>query len=195
MREDGDWRIDDTLYIVAVAVGEAMDTLAAAVAVSVIRRNVTAEQIWRLTLSFGLFQAGMTVLGWFAGKTVEPWISSWDHWLAFAMLAAIGGKAVWHGWTGNDDDWNGKDPTRGFRLLILSIATSVDALAVGVSFGVMESEILIPATVIGGVTVLFTLIGAVAGSVLGRRFGRGMAILGGVILIALGAKIVVDHMA
>jgi putative Mn2+ efflux pump MntP len=120
-------------------------------------------------------------------------VGAFDHWIAFGLLGYIGGKAIWGALRGADDD-QARDPTRGMSLIITSIATSIDALAVGLSLGVLRVSIWYPVVVIGVVTALLSTFGMLVGSRLGARFGTRMEIIGGLVLIAIGVKILVEHL-
>jgi putative Mn2+ efflux pump MntP len=143
-----------------------------------------------------LFQFLMPVIGYLAGMTVERHIQGYDHWLAFVLLGYIGGRMVHEGIRGAGEEGNGgKDPTRGMSLVVLSVATSIDALAVGISLGVLHGEgIFYPGVVIGIVACAFTAAGLHLGKRLGTVFGRRMEVVGGIILVGIGLKILFDHL-
>ncbi len=183
----------DTLTLIGVALGLAMDALAVALATGLALGEVSARQTFRLAFHFGLFQFLMPVIGWMAGLTIERWIAGYDHWLAFGLLAAIGGKMIYESLTAMADARDRRDPTRGMSLVVLSIATSVDALAVGISLGVLHVRIWYPAVVIGIVACALTAAGMHAGRRLGAAFGRRMEIVGGLVLIGIGVKILLSH--
>lgn len=187
----------DTLTLLAVAVGLAMDAFAVAIATGIVLGTVSGRQTFRLAFHFGLFQFLMPVVGYLAGMTVERHIRGYDHWLAFALLCYIGGKMVHEGLRGDGSDGDGdRDPTRGMSLVMLSVATSVDALAVGLSLGVLRSEeIVYPGVVIGVVACTFTAAGLHLGKRLGTIFGKRMEVAGGLVLVAIGGKILFDHLA
>ncbi len=171
-----------------------MDALAVALATGLALGEVSARQTFRLSFHFGLFQFLMPVIGWLAGLTVERWIAGYDHWIAFGLLAAIGGKMVYESLAGTREAERRRDPTRGMSLVVLSIATSVDALAVGISLGVLRIRIWYPAVVIGIVACALTAAGMHAGRRLGGAFGRRMEVLGGLVLIGIGVKILLSHL-
>lgn len=188
----------NTIVIMGIAVGLAMDAFAVAIATSAALVHVNKRQLFRLSWHFGLFQALMPIIGWSVGRTVVDYVSGWDHWLVFGMLTYVGGRAIYGAYRAENDAISGKestvpDPTKGWSLVMLSVATSIDALAVGLSFGVLNSAIWYPSLIIGVVAATFTLVGMLIGSRLGARFGERMAILGGVVLIAIGLQIVVGH--
>jgi putative Mn2+ efflux pump MntP len=218
-----------------------MDAFAVALASSAALLRVRKRQVFRLAFHFGLFQALMPLIGWAAGRSLERVIAPFDHWAAFAILAAVGAKAIFKSDSGKRGTKDasaerGKtawihdsspeaasiqsqaasaasgtaaacappsdsaacappaDPTRGWSLVLLSLATSIDALAVGVSFAMLRVDILAPVLVIGATACAFTVAGMILGSRLGALFGRRMEIAGGIVLIAIGAKIVAEHL-
>lgn len=181
------------LMLLGISLGVAMDAFAVAVACSLALRRVTFRQTFRLAFHFGLFQALMPILGWAAGNSVHGYIQSWDHWVAFVMLAIVGGKAIWEALRGGDEVIS-KDPTRGMSLVVFSLATSIDALAVGVSVSMIWDRILFPAAVIGIVTAIVTGTGMILGARIGSRFRSGMELAGGVILVAIGLKVLLSHL-
>jgi putative Mn2+ efflux pump MntP len=183
------------LTLLGIAVGLAMDAFAVAIATGIVLGTVSGRQTFRLAFHFGLFQFLMPVVGYLAGMTVERYIEGYDHWLAFALLGYIGGKMVYEGIRGGEEEGNGgKDPTRGMSLVVLSVATSVDALAVGISLGVLRNdEIVYPGVVIGIVACTFTAAGLHLGKRLGTVFGKRMEVVGGLVLVAIGVKILFDH--
>jgi putative Mn2+ efflux pump MntP len=170
-----------------------MDAFAVAIACSVSLRSVTHRQSFRLSFHFGLFQAVMPIIGWFAGRTVVDALAGYDHWIAFALLAFIGLKAIHGGLVEDDAAKASVDPTRGWSLLMLSVATSLDALAVGVSLSFLRVSIWNAAVVIGLVAAAATLLGMKIGSRLGMHFGKIMEIAGGLVLVLIGVRIVLSH--
>ncbi len=182
------------ILIVGIAVGLAMDAFAVAIATSTSLRKVTGRQLFRMSFHFGWFQFMMPVLGWFAGRAVAGWLAAWDHWIAFGLLAFIGGKMIYEAVTRFGDEERKSDPTRGISLIVLSIATSIDALAVGFSFALIGVEVWYPAVVIGVMAAALTLLGMQIGSRVGRRFGRRVEIAGGLVLIGIGVKILLEHL-
>lgn len=184
----------NTALILAIAVGLAMDAFSVAVATTVRLSGVSRRQVFRLAFHFGLFQAMMPAIGWAGGKAIEYYIRTWDHWVAFALLVGIGTKAIYEALRGGDDTpIPQRDPTRGYSLVLLSVATSIDALAVGLSLGILEAGLLYPCVLIGVVTCFLTVIGMLFGARLGARFGKRVEVLGGIVLIAIGVKIILEH--
>jgi putative Mn2+ efflux pump MntP len=174
------------------AVGLAMDALAVSIAAGLTLGRLTFRHVFRLAFHFGLFQFLMPVVGWLAGRTVEAHIRAVDHWVAFGLLAFVGGKMLWEAFRKEED--RPGDPTRGWMLVILSIATSIDALAVGLTLGILQVSIWIPSVVIGLVACAFTTVGILSGSRIGKRLGRWPQVLGGLVLVGIGVKILVEHL-
>ena len=135
----------------------------------------------------------MPLIGWLAGRTVETYIRHYDHWVAFGLLAFVGGKMLWEAFRG-EKDADPRDPTRGWMLVILSIATSIDALAVGLSMAFLRVSIWVPSAVIGLVAGALTAIGILSGSRIGTKLGRWPQVAGGLVLLGIGARILVVHL-
>jgi putative Mn2+ efflux pump MntP len=184
----------DHLVIFGIALGLAMDAFAVAVAASATLRGATARQTFRFSFHFGLFQFLMPVIGWAAGQTIADWAKSWDHWLAFGILVGIGGKALVTALRHKDEPKVERaDPTRGWSLVLLSLATSIDALAVGLSFAMLGVAIWYPSAIIGLVAAAITFVGMRIGSRLGAFLGWRVEVLGGAALILIGIKVLADH--
>jgi putative Mn2+ efflux pump MntP len=182
----------DLLTVIGIAVALSMDCFAVSVAAGVVMRNLEVRYALRLALSFGGFQAVMPVIGWFAGKGVEEYVAPWDHWAALSVLSFIGAKMIWESFRMEP----GSQPPRPMSvaaILLLSIATSIDALAVGFSFAFLRVSIVMPVIVIGVVAFVTTLAGTAVGGRLGHFFERKFEIVGGVVLIAIGVRILFEH--
>jgi manganese efflux pump family protein len=182
------------LSLFAVAIALAMDAFAVAIVTGITLQPLTRKHVFRLAFHFGLFQALMPMIGWAAGHAVYDYIAAVDHWIAFGLLAFVGGKMIWGALHGDDDHKYSTDPTSGWTLVVLSVATSIDALAVGLSLAMIGSTIFVPALVIGLVAAAFTATGMVLGRRIGALWGQRVEILGGVILLAIGVKIVIEHL-
>jgi manganese efflux pump family protein len=174
--------------LLGIAVGLSMDALAVSIAAGLTIGTITPRHVFRISFHFGLFQFMMPILGWLAGSQLAAYIGSYDHWLAFILLAYVGGKMLWES-RYRKESKNDRDPTRGLTLLTLSVATSVDALAVGLSMALLGVSMWFPSVVIGLVTAALSSVGVMFGSRLGPRWGRWADALGGVILIAIGLKV------
>jgi len=183
------------LFIVGLALALAMDAFAVSLGLGLSLRPASSGQTFRLAFHFGLFQFLMPVLGWAAGETLIRHIEKYDHWVAFALLLGVGGKMIFKSLKPEPSlESKRSDPTRGISLLVLSVATSLDALAVGLSLAALRVDIVVPAIVIGSVAFAMTALGMKIGPTLGRIIGRRAELLGGAILILIGIKIVTDHL-
>jgi len=181
------------LNVFGIAVALAMDAFAVAIAAGLAIDRLTHRHVFRLAWHFGLFQFLMPVIGWLAGRTVSSHIAAWDHWVAFGLLSFIGLKMLYQAWRGPGGRPPG-DPTRGWMLVTLSVATSIDALAVGLSMAFLDVAIWLPSVVIGVVAGALTWFGIVFGSRLGRLAAgkaRWAEALGGAVLLAIGIRIIV----
>ncbi|WP_035215110.1 manganese efflux pump MntP family protein [Desulfobulbus elongatus] len=182
----------DTVSLIAVAVALAMDAFAVSLAAGAILHPLTFRPCFRLAFHFGLFQAIMPVLGWLAGLTVQAFVAAWSHWIAFALLLYIGGRMVREALDDGDGMERAIDPSRGLTMVALAVATSIDALAVGLTLAMLDVVIWIPSLVIGLVASGFTLLGLFLGTRAGRRWGRRVEVVGGAILIGIGLKILLS---
>lgn len=187
-----------TLLMIAVAL--AMDAFAVAVASGMRLRCINAPQTVRMAGAFGLFQFAMPVAGWFLGAGVEKYIHDYDHWVAFMLLFIVGARMLKEAWDNRgkapEDCCVETDPTQGSSLLLLAVATSIDALAVGLSLGVLGRDIWYPAAVIGIVCFAITAagmhLGRAAYLLSGNWTNRANAV-GGLVLILIGANILREH--
>jgi putative Mn2+ efflux pump MntP len=181
--------------ILLIAIGLGMDALSVAVATGVLLGKPSPAASLRMSFSFGFFQFVMPLIGWSAGRTVSGFIESLDHWVAFGLLLFVGGKMIFEAFHEKETGKASKaDPTRGWTLLMLSIATSIDALAVGLSLAFLGEAILFPSVVIGIVAFTMTWVGMVTGEKAGTYLGKKVEIAGGLILIGIGIKILVEHL-
>jgi putative Mn2+ efflux pump MntP len=180
--------------LLGLALGLAMDAFAVSIVAGLTLGSVTSRHTFRLAFHFGLFQAMMPVLGWLAGNQVDRYIAAYDHWVAFSLLCLVGGKMLLDARTKRPRG-NRSDPTRGLMLVTLSVATSIDALAVGMSMAFMRVSVWVPAAVIGIVAATLTAAGIRFGNRLGARVGRAARALGGCVLLFIGLRIVVAHLA
>jgi putative Mn2+ efflux pump MntP len=182
----------DTVTILLIAIGLAMDTFAVSMAHGMAVQNRRVATGLKMAGSFGAFQAFMPVLGWLAGLSFIELISSFDHWLAFGLLAFIGGRMIYAARTASKEEKETKLTTP--ILLLLSVATSIDALAVGLSFSLLRVSITTPVMVIGVVTILLAFAGFSFGNKIGKFFERKVQVIGGLVLIAIGIKILLEHL-
>jgi len=182
-----------TILLIALAL--AVDAFAVALASGVSLCQVNGRQTFRLAFHFGLFQAMMNIIGWTAGLTVRTLLENIDHWLAFTLLALVAAKMIKDSIAGREEEAKKIDPTRGYTLVMLSFATSIDSLAVGLSFSVLNISIWLPATIIGIVATLMTIVGLRLGCLLGAasRIGSRAEIAGGLVLLGIGINILHQH--
>ncbi|MDA8164167.1 MAG: manganese efflux pump MntP family protein [Desulfobacteraceae bacterium] len=180
--------------ILLIALALAVDAFAVALAAGVGLPRVGVRRTFRLAWHFGFFQAAMNVIGWAAGLTIRPFMAAFDHWLAFFLLAAVGGRMIWEALREGEAERH-PDPTRGRTLVILSIATSIDSLAVGISFSLLAASIWRPALIIGLVAALLTGIGLHLGRAVrtATPLGRRAEVLGGLVLVGIGLQILHEH--
>ena len=179
------------LDVLLISIGLAMDAMAVALGIGATQYADGRRPIFRLSFHFGLFQSLMPVLGWIGGASVAQHVGKIAPWIAFGLLAWVGGRMVRAG-LDTDAESHSSDPSRGHMLVLLSIAVSIDALAVGLTLGVLGVSIIYPAIVIGLVTGALTLLGLRLGRRLGETFGKRMEIAGGVILIAIGLRVLLS---
>jgi putative Mn2+ efflux pump MntP len=179
--------------IFLIAIGLAMDCFAVSLGVGTAGTAVGLRPTFRLFFHFGLFQGGMTLLGWLAGKTVVTYIASVDHWVAFGLLVFVGVRMILGGLRKAGEEPSITDPSRGMTLVMLSVATSIDALAVGLSLALLDVNVFWAALLIGGVSAILSLVGLLLGNQLGMRFGKSMEVLGGIILIGIGLRVLITH--
>lgn len=181
------------IEILLIAVGLAMDAFAVSIAAGTSGRLSGKRGIFRLSFHFGLFQAMMPVIGWYAGTHIAALIQAVDHWIAFFLLLFVGIRMIRGGLHPAEETFS-SDPSRGATLVLLSLATSIDALAVGLSLAMLSVRIWQPSAVIGIVTAGLSVVGIQAGKFIGRRVGSRMELAGGVILILIGCRILLTHL-
>jgi len=181
------------LTVLFIALGLSMDAVAVAMANGCASRKIDLRQALRLAFFFGLFQLLMPVIGWLAGLGFKKAISSFDHWLAFVLLSIIGGKMMLEARRAPDSRVQARQVSLPV-LLALALATSIDALAVGLSFSVLAVDIVVPVLLIGLVTFCLSLAAVFIGHRFGTWFAGKVEILGGLILVAIGLKILLEHL-
>ena len=184
-----------TLTLIGTAFALAMDAFAVSIASGVSLKRVSLRQTFRLSFHFGFFQALMPVIGWSGGLTVRSLIAQYDHWIAFVLLALVGGHMIRESFHSEKDKKDKNDPTRGITLIILSIATSIDALAVGLSLSILNISIWVPALVIGIVAAIATGVGLHIGKKVGTasHVGQYAELVGGTVLLLIGIRILYEH--
>lgn len=186
----------DIISLLLIAVGLSMDAFAVSICKGLCMKSVRAAHAVAIALAFGLFQAGMPLVGWLLGIQFQSYITAYDHWVAFALLAFIGGKMLADGLKGSQGDACPAEYRFDVKeLLTLAVATSIDALAVGVTFAFLPGTAIAPSVAaIGATTFGFSLAGVWIGHRFGRRHERRATLAGGVILVGIGVKILVEHL-
>ncbi len=186
----------DLITLFGIAVALAMDAFAVSIAVGVSLKQVNSRQTFRLSWHFGLFQALMPLLGWSVGLTLRFFIESYNHWIAFGLLAYVGTNMIREALSKADKEgFEKKDPTKGFSLVMLSVATSIDAFAVGISLSLLKLSIVFPVLIIGIVALLFTLFGLFLGQKAASfsAIGKTAEVVGGLVLWIIGLKILFNN--
>lgn len=180
------------LTLVALGVGLAMDAFAVSVVTGSIYRELRIKHALRMALFFGGFQAVMPLIGSLAGLGLKGYVETWDHWIAFVLLALVGGKMIYEAFKIESAEKN-LDPSKLLILLTLSIATSIDALAVGFTLSLLTTSLALAVTIIGLITFGLSYLGVSIGKRFGHFFESKIEILGGLILIGIGLKIILEH--
>jgi putative Mn2+ efflux pump MntP len=184
--------------IFLLAVGLSMDAAAVSAARGLATERILGRHVLRVALFFGGFQALMPLAGWFIGDQVGPWVAAWDHWIAFFLLGMIGGKMLWEARGGDEEEETpaSDEALFGSRvMLVLAIATSVDAFAVGVTLPILSAPLLLSIVTIGVTTAVLSALALYFGRRLGAMFGRRLDMVGGLVLIGLGIKILIEHLS
>ena len=179
------------LTILLIAVGLAMDAFAVSITSGFTIQKLHIRHALRIAFLFGLFQAVMPVLGWLLGSSMYRLIVHIDHWIAFGLLSFIGIKMIVESF---QLDVEKTSPLKTGVLFILAVATSIDALAVGVTFAVLDTAIFTPVVIIGVVTFVMSFCGIYIGEKFGHFFEKKIEIFGGLILIGIGVKILIEHL-
>ena len=182
-----------TLTVIFIAVGLSMDALAVSIGKGISVGGNKLMNALEVAFFFGLFQFLMPLAGYYLGSSFSGFIGSFDHWIAFGLLFLIGVKMIRESF-GKEEREEREERISFPTLMFLSLATSIDALAVGVSFAVLKTPILLASAVIGVICFVFSFTGFIAGNRLGRLFGRKLEFLGGAILIAIGVKVLLEHL-
>lgn len=182
--------------LLLLAVGLAMDATAVAAARGMAVPAIRPGHVVRVALFFGGFQALMPLFGWLLGARVGPVVQAWDHWIAFGLLGGIGAKMLWEARAGHDceEEEPGADPFGLRVMIVLAIATSIDALAAGITLPVLGAPMTLSLVTIGVTTAVLSALGLFAGRRFGAVLGRRLDLAGGIVLIGLGGKILLEHL-
>lgn len=190
----------EIITLILLALGLSFDSFAVSVSSGLMLPAIRFYKACIIAFSLAFFQAVMPLLGWFAGVSIRDYLVNFDHWIAFGLLSALGIKMVYESLK-PEERRNGFNPLDPLVLLTMSLATSIDALIVGVSFAFIETPdtplwlaILLPVIIIGGITFLMSMLGILFGKKAGSKLGKRMEMLGGIILIGIGFKILLEHL-
>ena len=183
----------ELVTIIIIAVGLAMDAFVVSIVSGGAYRQLHVKHALRMAIFFGAFQAFMPLMGSLAGLSLKDYIQDYDHWIAFALLAAVGGKMIYESFKIKSVEEN-VDPSNVFVLLVLSVATSIDALAIGITLSFITSYIITAVTIIGLITFGLSYAGVVIGKKFGHFFENKIEAFGGLVLIGIGVKILCEHL-
>ena len=188
--------MSDFWLIFVIAVGLAMDCFTVSLCIGSSPAPKNFRSIFRVSFHFGLFQGGMALLGWLLGSSIVNLIANFDHWIALALLGWVGGHMVYEGLSKSKDTSvnNCDDPSRGGTLVMLSVATSIDALGIGLSLGLLDVDVISASILIGVVSLILSIVGLLSGKFLNKQFGKIVEVIGGSVLIFIGLRIVVTHL-
>jgi putative Mn2+ efflux pump MntP len=184
--------------LLLLAIGLAMDATAVSAARGLSTPKILPRHVALVAVFFGGFQALMPALGWLLGSKLGPFVQAWDHWIAFGLLAAIGGKMLWEARAGASEEPKETSPSDLFGLnvmLVLAIATSIDSLAAGLTLPLLDAPMLLSFATIGITTALLSSMGLFAGRYFGSLLGKRLDAAGGLVLIGLGTKILIEHLS
>lgn len=182
----------DFITVLIIAVGLSMDSFAVSIANGITLKNLDLKKSILIASSLATFQGGMPLLGWLAGIGVEKYIREIDHWTAFLLLSIIGAKMLYEAIVDNEEEKIKE--LKISSLIAQSIATSIDAFAVGISFAFLNSPIAFPVITIGIVTFAFSMLGLKIGKLFGNKLGKSIEFFGGIVLIGIGVKILIEHL-
>ncbi len=183
----------EILTILLIAIGLSFDTFAVSISSGLILRKIDFVNASKIAITLAVFQAVMPLIGWLLGTGVKEYVESFDHWVAFGILGLLGGKMIYESFISDPGD-RSFNPLDIKVMIGMAIATSIDALVVGFSFALLDYKIMISVAIIGSVTYIVAMLGMLFGKKIGSRLGRQMEMLGGVMLILIGLKILVQHL-
>jgi len=183
----------ELVSIILLALGLSVDSFAASVCCGLTIKKIHFFQAFKIAFFLALFQGGMPVVGWFTGWELKDLIKDFDHWIAFTLLAGIGSKMIYESLTCKEKN-SSFNPLKLIVLLGISVATSIDALVIGLSLALVDVVIWFPAIIIGGVTFVVSMLGMLLGKKIGSKMSRKFEIAGGIVLIAIGLRILIEHL-
>ncbi len=180
--------------LIIMAIGLSIDSLAASITTGACCRYLRLKHILKVAMFMAVFQGFMPLIGWLIGSSFKKLIADYDHWVAFVILLGIGAKLMYDGIKAGEDGESSKtDPTKSIVLIGMAIATSIDALILGISFGIIEVNIQLAMLIIAITTFVFSSVGVYIGEKIGNKINKGIEIFGGLVLIGLGFKILLEH--
>lgn len=180
------------ITILLIAFGLSFDTFAVSVSSGLVLRKINFFNAMKIAFVLAFFQGTMPLIGWFIGSGVKKYMMTYDHWIAFILLSVLGIKMIYESFR-SDEDHPALNPMRFAVMVSMAIATSIDALVVGLSFAFFEVNIFITVFLIGLVTFIVSMLGILFGKKAGAQLGKRMEIVGGLILIVIGLKILIEH--
>ena len=184
----------DLISIFIIAISLSIDSFAASVVLGSNSNKILLLNVIKVAFIMGFFQASMPLIGWGIGDKFKYLIESFDHWIAFILLLLVGGKMIYESINNKNESDSNFQISNFYVLVTLGISTSIDALVVGIGFGILKVQIYTPVIIIGIVTFLFSTIGVIIGKKVGAKFGSKFEIIGGIVLILLGTKILIEHL-
>ncbi|GAB4281565.1 MAG: manganese efflux pump MntP family protein [Marinilabiliales bacterium] len=185
----------DYSYIILIAIGLSMDTFAVSLSNGLVLKNLSLLKILSIGFVFSLFQSIMPFLGWLAGTSIEKYIVDFDHWIAFGLLAFIGTRMIYDASKNDNYNNNNNNELKINKIILQAIATSIDALAVGISLGLLNVNIAYSVIIIGFTTLFFAVSGLYIGKLVRNKIQKFVEYFGGIILIIIGIKILIEHLA
>lgn len=180
------------LEIILLGIGLAMDAFAVSICKGLSMKRMNWKNAIIIAFYFGVFQAIMPVIGYFLGTTFENFVTAVDHWIAFILLSFIGGNMIKESFNSEDEDKNDRVDFK--TMIVLAIATSIDALAVGITFAFFDVNVIVAVSIIGVITFFISLLGVKVGNKFGDKYQNKAELMGGILLVLLGIKILVEHL-
>ena len=178
--------------ILLIGIGLAMDAFAVSICKGLSMKKMNWKNVVIIALYFGVFQALMPLIGYFLGMTFESIVTTFDHWVAFSLLTLIGGGMIKESFDDEDDKKNDKVDFK--TMVVLAIATSIDALAIGITFAFFDVNIVLAVSIIGIITFIISVLGVKIGNRFGDKYQNKAQLMGGIILVLLGFKILLEHL-
>lgn len=187
--------MNDFWLLIVIAVGLAVDCFTVSLCIGSSPRPLTFRSIFRVSFHFGLFQGGMAFLGWLLGTSLVQLLTRVDHWIALLLLTWVGGRMIIEGVSAHEasPEESCEDRSRGISLILLSIATSIDSLGVGLSLAFIDAEITSASLLIGITSLILSVVGLLGGRRIGQRFGKRAEVIGGIVLVIIGLRIAISH--